>query len=194
MRFEVRVLARQARVLRSVTVRVDLSREMDALGGREGMCCTGLTMTASSPYCAGPGGGGGGLFCRECLELGEGGRRMGRGGGGGGEEYSYTQLPLIHTHTTRMHSLVPGDKEEPGSGTSRSAEEQVGSVVASFLPLQPAAAPSLVLWQEAEGNDDDQNKRGTVNGDGRSSSYNNAPLLSVGVASMYVRNSFIYLF
>ena len=100
----------------------------------------------------------------------------------------HTHLPLIRTHTY-THSLIPGDKEDPGSGTSRSVEEQVGSVVASFLPLHPEDAPSLVLWQEAEDNDDDQNKRGTANGgSNNSSSYNNAPLLSVGVSSMYVRD------
>lgn len=61
----------------------------------------------------------------------------------------------------------------------------MGSVVASFLPLQPAAAPSLVLWQEAEDNDDDQNKRGTANGGSNNNgSHNNAPLLSMGVTSM----------
>ena len=85
-----------------------------------------------------------------------------------------------------MNSLIAGDKDDPRSGTSRSAEEQVGSVVASFLSLQPAAAPSLVLWQEAEDNDDDENNWGTANG---GSSSMKAPLLSVGVASMYVRDS-----
>ena len=123
--------------------------------------------------------------------LGVGRRREEEEEEGKGEEDG--ELVASHqtqAHTqTHMHSLIPGDKDNPRSSASRSAEEQVGSVVASFLPLQPAAAPSLVLWQEAEDNDDDQNKRGTANG---GSSRNNgdkaAPLLSVGVASMYVRD------
>ena len=47
--------------------------------GRGRRVCTCQGRQSPSLNCAGPGGGGrGGIFCRECLELGEG------GGGGGG--------------------------------------------------------------------------------------------------------------
>jgi len=92
----------------------------------------------------------------------------------------------IHIH---VYSLIPGNKDDLGNGTGRSLEEQVGLVMASFHPLQAAVAPSLILCQEAE----DTNhlmRRTQVNdcsSSSSSSSNSETPMLSVGVASMYVQ-------